>query len=105
MIKEAYFYSQNKIFVNELYSYPAIFTIYDEGAEYLITVNPLNIEDLKEICKIFVKHSSSSEDLHEKTNDFFWNGPLDDHFRGLFGEEKGNQIMDQALAYLDSLFE
>ena len=55
--------------------------------------------------KIFVKHSSSSEDLHEKTNDFFWNGPLDDHFIGLFGEEKGNQIMDQALAYLESLFE
>ena len=104
-MKEPYFYSQNTIFVNELYSYPKIFTIYDEVPEYLITVNPLNIEDLKEICKIFSMYSSSSEDVHEKTNDFFWNGHLDDHFRGLFGEEKGNQLMDQAVAYLDSLFE
>jgi hypothetical protein len=64
----------------------------------------LSIACSKDILSCILPRSSS-EDLHEKTNDFFWNGPLDDHFRGLFGEEKGNQIMDQALAYLDSLFE
>lgn len=99
------FYSQNTLFIDNISQFHDVFDVHWKGDEYEVFVNPLNLEDLKGICEIFVKHSSNSLEVHKNTNDFFWNGPLDDHFIDLFGEEKGSQIMDEALVYLDSLFE
>ena len=99
------FYSRDTLFVDNISSYTEIFEIYDKGDEYVVTVEPENFDDLKKICEIIVKYCEDYDDMLRVTSEFLEEGTLNDYFIELFGKEKGNQIVDDAIEYSESLFE
>ena len=98
------FYSQNTIFIKNLSDNYELFEVYDNGDECEIWVEPKTEEDLRKLCDVFVKYSENYIQMSELTGDFLELGYLHDHFRELFGIEKGEKIVDDAIAYSKSLF-
>lgn len=100
-----YFYSQDTNFIQNLSDHYELFEVYDNGDECEIWVEPKNEKDLRNLCDILVKYSDNYVHMSKLTGDFLEYGDLYDHFRELFGQEDGNKIVDDAIAYTRSLFQ
>tara|TARA_B100000963_G_C22108518_1_gene443784 strand:+ start:22 stop:339 length:318 start_codon:yes stop_codon:yes gene_type:complete len=100
----ASFYSRDTLFVDNISSHYEIFDVYDKGDEYVIELSPKNYEDLKKACEVIVKYSKDYDDMLRVTSEFLEEGYLNDYFIELFGKEKGNKIVDDAIEYSKSLF-
>lgn len=98
------FYSQNTLFINNISKYHDIFDIHWKGDEHEVFVNPQNANDLKDICDVFYKYTSSFDELVEVTCDFLEYGDLHDHYNDIYGNEKGDKIVDEAIDYIKLLY-
>lgn len=98
------FYSRNTLFIDNISQFNDVFEAHWKGDEYEVFVNPQNADDLKVICDIFYKYTSSWDELVEVTDDFLEYGNLHSHYGEIYDDEKGDKIVDDAAEYTRLLY-
>ena len=99
------FYSRNTLFIDNISQFNDVFEVHWKGDEYEVFVNPQNADDLKVICDIFYKYTSSWYELVEVTDDFLEYGNLHSHYSEIYDDEKGDKIVDDAAEYTRLLYQ
>jgi len=98
------FYTQNTVFIDNISQSHDVFDVHWKGDEYEVFVNPQDADDLKVICDVFYKYTNSWDELVEVTCDFLEYGDLHSHYNEIYGDEKGDKVVDDAIDYIKLLY-